>query len=198
MMADKGGFSADIKQLEKLEAVADWVAPAAARLGLTQFAAPGDFAQNLMAPSFDLLPYLGNSIRSIAEVGPGNGGLGLSLAVLLPNHSVHLIDRRRKVCDFLALTAARFEITNCTVHEASVANYQAEPQSFDVVAARAVASSDVLLVDLPKIVSSDGLLALFKTEAPVLAPPGLQLVTHVTTHVPGLWLDLFKMTQQDV
>lgn len=119
MMADKIEFSVGVKQLEKLETVADWLAPAAGKLGLTQFVAPGDFAQNLMAPSFDLLPYLGNSIRSIAEVGPGNGGLGLSLAVLLPDHSVHLIDRRRKVCDFLALAAARFEITNCKVHEAS-------------------------------------------------------------------------------
>jgi 16S rRNA G527 N7-methylase RsmG len=151
-----------------------------------------------MAPSFDLLPYLGNSIRSIAEVGPGNGGLGLSLAVLLPDHSVHLIDRRRKVCDFLALAAARFEITNCKVHEASVANYRAEPRSFDVVTARAVASPDVLLVELPKIVATDGLLALFKTEAPVLARPELQLVTHVPTRVPGLWLDLFNVAQQDV
>lgn len=198
MMADKIGFSADVKQLEKLEAVADWLAPAAGKLGLTQFVAPGDFAQNLMAPSFDLLPYLGNNIRSIAEVGPGNGGLGLSLAVLLPDHSVHLIDRRRKVCDFLALAAARFEITNCTVHEASVANYRAEPRSFDVVTARAVASPDVLLMELLKIVATDGLLALFKTEAPVLSRPELQLVTHVPTRVPGLWLDLFKVAQQDV
>jgi len=52
-----------------------------------------------------------------------------------------------------------------------VANYRAEPRSFDVVTARAVASPDVLLMELLKIVATDGLLALFKTEAPVLSRP---------------------------
>jgi hypothetical protein len=44
MMADKIEFSVGVKQLEKLETVADWLAPAAGKLGLTQFVAPGDFA----------------------------------------------------------------------------------------------------------------------------------------------------------
>ncbi len=98
-----------------ISALADWTASHAAPIGLTNFHTPHQVLTHGIAPAISLAA-LPNSppAATWAELGPGSGVLGLTLALLLPDAHVTLVDRRQRVIDYLELTIARAAIANAT------------------------------------------------------------------------------------
>ncbi len=189
------GISIEETQLEACGELAVWLAPAAAKLGLTQFADPGELAENLMGPGVCLTAHLGDECRSVADIGAGSGALGLTVGLLRPEVSVSLVDRRKRVCDFTELAARRFGLGNCSSVCADMRAAGSGGGEYDVVVARAVASGSELLEELVRLVAPGGRVAVLGTRARELVPPVLVQEVHEATNLAGLWLDIYRVAQ---
>jgi 16S rRNA G527 N7-methylase RsmG len=185
------GCNVDALDIERCAKLSLWLAPSAARLGLTGFASPLEYVENLIAPGFRLIKHINSEEGQMVEVSPGSGGLGLSLAIFIPSWRVTLLDRRRRVCDFLTLAIRRFQIDNCSVYCRDIRNLSDMGIQYDLAMARAVATSDVLLRHMTHLVRYGGQLALFRPQIEVTLPPELRRTVHEDAGLPGLWLDIF-------
>ena len=194
-VAQEFGFRIEEARIGTCAELAEWLAPAAAKLGLTQFADPGELAVNLMGPGVCLTAHLGDRCRSVADIGAGNGALGLTIALLRPEVAVSLLDRRQRVCHFIDLAASRFNLSNCSTVCADMRATDRDSEKYDVVAARAVASGSELLGHLVPLVAAGGRVAAIGTSALRLAPPGLVQEVHQATNVAELWLDIYRLNQ---
>jgi len=179
-------------RLDACAALADWLAPAAAKLGLTQFDTAAALAANLIGPGLYLLPHIGQASRSLAEIGPGSGALGLSIAMLRPDLGVDLLDRRKRVCDFLDLAARRFRIANCRTICVDMREVPADGPKYDLIVARAVAPPEQLFAYLSDLLSANGRIAVFQTEKQSTVDREFCPVVHQATNVPELWLDIYQ------
>ncbi len=189
-IADDLGLQVPSARLQACSQLADWLAPAAAKLGLTQYDTGPAVMAKLMAPGLYLVRHMGDTLGRIAEIGPGSGALGLGLSMLLPAADVTLLDRRRRVCAFLDLAIKRFELSNC--HTLCVdMRGPTDGSHYDLVVARAVASSAELFTVLPQFLAADGAIALFQAARPPEFPPELSQVAHIATNLPELWLDIY-------
>lgn len=56
----------------------------------------------------------------IVDIGSGAGLPGIVIAISLPGHRVHLVERRRRRASFLRLAVAQLGLDNCTVWDADV------------------------------------------------------------------------------
>jgi 16S rRNA G527 N7-methylase RsmG len=105
--------------------LAAWLRDSALPLGLTNFHTAADILQHAMLPARAALSLVPAGLAGpCAELGPGSGALGLSLALLAPAAHFSLVDRRRKVVSFLDVTVARLGIANAT---AELSNLSREP-----------------------------------------------------------------------
>ncbi len=128
-----------------ISALADWTASHAAPIGLTNFHTPEQVLTHGIAPAISLanlqdLP----PAATWAELGPGSGVLGLTLALLLPDAQVTLVDRRQRVIDYLELTIARAGIANATALLLDPDRASGAPR-WDEVLFRALARPDIAL-----------------------------------------------------
>jgi len=179
-------------RLDACAALADWLAPAAAKLGLTQFDTGAALAANLIGPGLYLLPHIGEASRSLAEIGPGSGALGLSIAMLRPDLGVDLLDRRKRVCDFIDLVARRFRIANCRTVCIDMRDVPADGPKYDLIVARAVAPAEQLFGYLSGWLSANGRIALLQTERQPATDREFCQLVHQATNLPELWLDIYQ------
>jgi len=186
------GLFVEPSRLDACATLADWLAPAAAKLGLTQFDTGADLAANLIGPALYLLPHIGDESRSLAEIGPGSGALGLSIAMLRPDLGVDLLDRRKRVCDFLDITARRFRIANCRIVCVDMRDVPADGPKYDLIVARAVAPAEQLFGYLSDVLSANGRIAVLQTESQSAADRELCHLAHEATNLPELWLDIYR------
>jgi len=182
-------------QIEACGSLAEWVAPAAAKLGLTRFADAGDLADNLMGPAICLTAHIGAECRSVADIGAGSGALGLAIGLLRPDLSVSLLDRGERVCHFIDLAAKRFGLANCNTVCADMRTGVSVGGKYDMVAARALDSGDELVGELAALAAKGGRIAVFGTSSRKCLPPGLVQEIHQETNVVGLWLDIYRVPQ---
>lgn len=101
---------------------------------------------------------------SICDVGSGAGFPGIPLKICYPNIELTIIEPTQKRVRFLQMLCEKLEI------EVNIINDRVENQAsnleetFDIVTARAVASTNVLLELLVKICKVDGKVVLYKGE----------------------------------
>lgn len=101
---------------------------------------------------------------SICDVGSGAGFPGIPLKICYPNIELTIIEPTQKRVRFLQMLCEKLEI------EVNIINDRVEKQAnnleetFDIVTARAVASTNVLLELLVKICKVDGKVVLYKGE----------------------------------
>lgn len=66
--------------------------------------------------SVQLLPYISDDIKIIADLGSGGGFAGLVIAVCRPDIQVHLVDSDMRKCQFLKTVSRESGLQNVTVH----------------------------------------------------------------------------------
>lgn len=94
------------------------------------------------ADSIQLLPDLGDSIKTIVDLGSGAGFPGLALALARPDIHVHLIESDEKKCEFMR-TVSRETHCPVTVHTSRIEALPPFPA--DMITARALAPLPLLL-----------------------------------------------------
>ncbi len=85
--------------------------------------------------------------QKILDLGSGPGLPGLVLAIARPDWVIHLVESRRKRCEFLAAAIDHLELRNARVHCSNVRTL--EPFKVDVITARAFAPLPSL-IDMAK------------------------------------------------
>jgi 16S rRNA (guanine527-N7)-methyltransferase len=155
-LSGRAGVKLDSSQHQRLYQFLDLVVEANRRMNLT--AVKDRPAAELLhvADTLTLLPYLPAGTQRLADVGSGGGVPGVVLAIVRPDVQVTLIEATKKKADFLRSAALELGLENVTVQaiRAEDAGRRAERESFDVVAARAVATMDWLaewLLPLAKV-----------------------------------------------
>lgn len=99
--------------------------------------------QGLVLPALAALRWLeAERTLDVLEIGAGSGGLGLALAVLAPNWSVSLVDRRQKAVSFIEVAIVRLKLLNASAVLADASNAGDRAASYDAALLRAVGSPD--------------------------------------------------------
>ena len=100
-----------------------------------------------VADALTILSFLPPGPHLLADVGSGGGVPGIPLAIARPDVSVTLIESTQKKAVFLESTAKELGLTNVAVLPMRAEDVAWSPQreSFDVVAARAVGTMDMLV-----------------------------------------------------
>ena len=115
---------------------------AAARIGLTNYTNPDQLLQRLLLPTIAVFRWLDpTSPLSIAELGCGAGPLGLTLAVLVPDWTVFLVDRRDRAVAFVDVVRLKLGISNAVAIQADAAR-PIDQRPVDAALFRAVASPE--------------------------------------------------------
>lgn len=192
-------FAADTPPLdevlaERLAEYASWAAPMAAKLNLTRYGSPAEFAAKLILPSLTLLsaslsPYMG---ESMLDFGAGCGAVGLTIAVLRPDVQVVLADRRARVVQFVDICRARLGLSNCRAVLTDLA--QGPPDAaaaHDIVAVRAFSPVAGVLELSSRWKTPDGCVAMWHQPPPPLPSPGLRRIVTVETTVTDLQLTIY-------
>lgn len=171
-----------------------WMAPKAAKLGLTQFVDPMAFTRNLVLPGIYLQKFIPQIQCNVAEMGPGNCALGLSVACLRPNNQVYMLDRRSRVTAFAELVTHRFALTNATAVIADMSDPVPPPGPYEFVFARALAETATLFDHLPSFIAPHGHLALIQITDNTPTPANLDLVARQSTNLAELNIDVYQLT----
>ncbi len=130
---------------------------AATRLAMFgRMVADENASQNLIAPSTigsmwsrhlldsaQLVALAPKTVGTWIDVGTGAGFPGVVAAVLLPLTKLTLVEPRRRRVEFLTQAAEDLALDNVTIMQAKVERVVATPA--DVISARAVASSEMLI-----------------------------------------------------
>ena len=111
----------------------------------------------LMSETFDL-----NKNLSVCDVGSGAGFPGIPLKICFPNISLTIIEPTQKRVRFLQELCEKLQL-DVEIICARVEDISKEyEESFDIVTARAVAGTNILLELLVKICKINGKLVLYK------------------------------------
>jgi 16S rRNA (guanine527-N7)-methyltransferase len=128
--------------LARLEAYVTLLREWNARQNLVSKSSLEDVWQRHVWDSAQLLPFVPNSARTLADLGSGAGFPALVIAALRPDIRVSLFESIAKKCRFLAEAAqvlqVEVDIRNARIEEGT-------PEGFDAVTARACAPLDHLL-----------------------------------------------------
>jgi 16S rRNA (guanine527-N7)-methyltransferase len=164
-LAARAGLTLSDEQIKALGAYLDLLEAANQRMNLTRIVDRGDAEVLHVGDALTLLPYLPKGSHRLADVGSGGGVPGMVLAIVRPDAAVVLIESTRKKAEFLASAAKELKLLNVSVEARRAEDIGRSKlrESFDVVAARAVGTLDVLL---------EWLLPLAKVGAVVLAMKG--------------------------
>lgn len=191
---DYWGSPARNDQIRRLAEFVEWAGPHAARLGLTRYAEPSEFARRLVAPTLALAqPVFQREVRTpVLDFGTGSGALGITVALLWPNVRVVLADRRLRAVRFAEVACARFGIENA---EAQVKELSLPPADaadcYALILLRAFAPTGEALGLTKLWTASGGAVALWHRPPPPMSC-GLELVGTSATTVPDLQLSLYR------
>ncbi len=113
---------------------------AAARIGLTNYSNPDQVCHRLVLPTLLALQWLPlNKAIRVVDIGCGAGAIGLTLAMVAPNWTVTLVDRRQRATAFVDVMKLKLRLANVSTFTTDAAD-QAPESPFDAALFRAVAS----------------------------------------------------------
>jgi 16S rRNA (guanine527-N7)-methyltransferase len=147
-VAQRAGITLSSEQIQRLSRYIDLLLEANQRMNLTRITDRAAAQVQHVGDALTLLPFLPRETHRLADVGSGGGVPGIPIAIARPDVTVVLIESTKKKAAFLEETAKQLELGNVTVSalRAEDAGAKGSPlrESFDVVAARAVATMDWL------------------------------------------------------
>lgn len=146
-LAASAGVPLDSVRIAALERYLSLLLDATRRVNLTAIDDLDSARLHHIADSLTLLRHVPATAATFADVGSGGGVPGIPLAICRPDMRVTLIDSTRKKARLLSEFAAVLGLHNATVicdRAEAVARGDLR-ETFDVVAARALARLDVLL-----------------------------------------------------
>jgi 16S rRNA (guanine527-N7)-methyltransferase len=137
----RGLTSPQLRQIELILAQLSVDEHAPTRIRDASEAMDAHIADSLVALELDGVA----NARTVADIGSGAGFPGLALAVALADAEVHLVESRRRKCEFLQRACDAGEVGNARVVCARVEQWADGMGRNDVVLARALASQPVVL-----------------------------------------------------
>ncbi|MCE5217853.1 class I SAM-dependent methyltransferase [bacterium] len=188
------GLPLDPAAMSRLRDLAAWIARMAYPLGLTNYGDAETVLQEAILPTVALLPLLPTPLTgSWADLGPGSGAIGLTLALLEPGITVDLLDRRERVIAYLDLSLAHLGISNARARQTDLSVRKPVPGTWDGVAFRAFGPPATTLA-LAASLSRSWVSAWHspQTVAYQSPPEPLTLVSQRPTTSPGLLCSLFR------
>ena len=106
-----------------------------------------------------------NNVESLCDIGTGAGFPGLVLKIVFPNLKVTLIDSLNKRINFLNVVIERLDLKKIeTIHSRMEEYGVNHREQFDVVTARAVAPTNVLLEYAIPVVKINGVFVAMKAK----------------------------------
>jgi len=166
--ADRMGLDISAQETERLSLFLSELYARNEAVNLTRVP-PNDAAETHILDCLSLLLIPGlPKVRRALDVGTGGGLPGVPLAVLRPGWQWTLMDGTRKKLDFVSHAAGVMGLRNVTVLHGRAEEAARRPeltQSFDLVAARAVASMDRLVEWMLPFVRPGGVAVAYKTKA---------------------------------
>jgi 16S rRNA G527 N7-methylase RsmG len=196
------GLTVTPERSQRLDELARWLAERAFPLGLTNYATMEDVCRHALCPTFPLfrlseVPVVG----PLLDLGAGSGALGLTVALLCPDLSITMADRRRRATTFMSLTRARFHLDNVRVRQVSAEEMAKDSAAkFQVVCFRALAHADVALALAAPLLAPGGWVAVWhqSDDEGFLTPPGDWVrVTTVPTALPGLVVSRLEIVSRE-
>jgi len=136
---------------------------------LTRITSPADFFEKHVVDSLLIgivAPELMTGAFKIADVGCGGGFPCLPLAMVNPKLDIHGVESLNKKVTAVNQVATNCGLDNLYVHKARAREFSRQAEfnkSFDVVTARAVATTDILIRECRQMLKPDGRLIFYKT-----------------------------------
>lgn len=196
-LCQAAGIQMDESLDRRLNAYIELLLRANERMNLTRIQTREEAEVRHVGDALTLLPLIASGRQRLADVGSGGGVPGIPLAIARPDLRVTLIESTRKKAAFL-----RDAIHELSLENVEVADVRAEElahserrETFAVVAARALASMNVLAEWCLPLVKTGGKLLAMKGEkaAAELASSGSALkklgggcATVHPAHLPGI------------
>ena len=151
---------------------------------LTAITDPMQMVSHHLLDSLAIMPFIqGNNIL---DVGTGAGLPGLVLAIVMPDKQFTLLDSNGKKIRFLIQTIASMGLKNVQAIQSRVESYQVD-EKFDVIIARAVASTQQLVDNSRALLCNKGQFILMKGKHPAHELQSLSLPYQVQSiEVPGV------------
>jgi 16S rRNA (guanine527-N7)-methyltransferase len=146
-LADRASLTLSQQQIDQLSRYLDLLLEANQQMNLTRIDTREEAEIGHVGDSLTLLRYLPKAGFTLADVGSGGGVPGLPLAIARPDATVLLIESTQKKAAFLQRAIDEMKLTNVRVssRRAEEEARGAARESFDIVAARALAALNVLV-----------------------------------------------------
>lgn len=154
---------------------------------LTAITDPLEMITRHVLDSLTVLPHLQG--ERILDVGTGGGLPGMILAIVDPTRHYYLLDSLQKRTSFLTHVAHKLNISNVSVINHRVEQYQSE-QKFDVIVSRAFSSLVQMVEYSFHLLGSSGIFLAMKGQYPEqeikALPEQVKLINVITCDVPYL------------
>ncbi len=155
--------------LEKIEKLYEVLIETNKTLNLTRIQSKEDYMNKHIADSLLMashFPEIATKKYSILDIGCGAGFPSLVLAAAFPNLKITPVDSRGKKVNYVNFAAKELGLTNLEAFHGRGCEINRERKwqnRFDIVTARAVATSMKLFVEVDKMVKFDGRMIFYKT-----------------------------------
>jgi 16S rRNA (guanine527-N7)-methyltransferase len=163
-LAGRTGISLGAEQIALLGAYLDLLEAANKRMNLTRITDRAQAEVLHVGDAMTLLPMLPPGAHRLADVGSGGGIPGIVLGIVRPDAQVVLIESTKQKAEFLASAVKELKLVNASVdsRRAEEVGRSGLRESFDVVAARAVGTLDILIEWLLPLVKVGGVVLSMK------------------------------------
>ena len=181
-LAERAGLGLSAEQIAALGAYLDLLEAANQRMNLTRITDREQAEILHVGDAMTLLAFLPKEPHRLADVGSGGGVPGIVLGIVRPDIEIVLIESTKKKADFLASATKELKLANVTVEPRraeEVANSR-QRESFDVAAARAVGTLEILVEWLLPLVKVKGQALVMK------GPKGVEELRQAERVIPML------------
>lgn len=131
---------------------------------LTAIREPAQMVDKHLLDSLAVCPYIEG--EWVLDVGSGAGLPGIPLAIVFPKKSFVLLDSNGKKTRFLTQTVHELRLSNVTVVQSRVENYQHKPL-FNVIISRAFAEIPLMIEQTQHLCAKQGQFVAMKGQYPL-------------------------------
>ncbi|MFZ1834720.1 MAG: 16S rRNA (guanine(527)-N(7))-methyltransferase RsmG [Pseudomonadales bacterium] len=154
---------------------------------LTAIEDPVDMVACHLLDSLSIAPYLHR--QRILDVGTGAGLPGIPLAVRFPEREFHLLDSNGKKMRFLFQVKHTLALNNVVLHQTRAEDFR-EPQGFDCIVSRALASLRQIVASSAHLLAPGGCFMAMKGRVDDSELAGLpspyNVAAFIRLEVPGI------------